>query len=356
MNPNTELFTLLAYQSHINKVLKTKTPTPKTREIFENFSALLKHSAYTTSLKISNFSCEFCSTIIKTPPIILPCNHYICSESCFQELALSQLQGQFHLYDRVKCLCNAQIPSQLTFSHLKSITEFSINYRKCVEGSEPAVTCSICFTIKKMRNFITLSCEHRYCEECLKQYIQGLIKTGQVGDSLVCPECQKAIEYHIAASLIDPQTKDQYERFLMMKIECKQYERYFACPGVDCGNAKIIPSVLKVFQCDECNNNFCVDCKDVDHDNVSCEANARAKRIDDPLIIKKIEDGEMKMCPWCFNFIERDPRGCKYMTCRSEECNGKRYFCFDCSIKLKKFHEAHPCVTPEVEVRNCEIY
>lgn len=356
MNSQLELFTLLSYQSHINKVLKTKTTTPKTKEIFQKFTAQLKHSTYTTEIKISSISCEFCSNLIKSPQIILPCGHYICSEDCFQELSFSQLQGQYHLYDRVKCLCNAQIPGKLTFEILKNSSEFSIKYRNSEESSEPSITCNICWTIKKMRNFITLNCEHRFCEDCLKQHIQELIKIGEVGEKLVCPECPNPIEYFIVAAHIDSHLRDQYERFLMMKVECKQYERYFACPGVNCGNAKIIPSELKVFQCDICNNNFCVNCKDNEHNDLSCEDNLNVKNIEDPLIKQRIDNGEMKMCPWCFNFIERDTRGCKYMTCRSRECNGKRWFCFDCRKKLKKFHEAHPCVTPEVETRNCELF
>ena len=71
---------------------------------------------------------------------------------------------------------------------------------------------------------------------------------------------------------------------------------------------------------------------------------------------KQFEEGSIKFCPWCYNAIERDPRGCKYMTCKSRECNSKKWFCFDCLKKLNRFHEKHPCCTPEVETRECLVF
>lgn len=142
----------------------------------------------------------------------------------------------------------------------------------------------------------------------------------------------------------------------MMRVECKNSERFFACPGRNCENAEMVPSNLKVFECTHCNAKYCIGCKGPEHPNLSCEDKVKLKMIEDPLIKEKFDKGEMKQCPWCLNGVEKDPKGCKYITCRSVECNGKRWFCFDCNKRLNKFHEAHPCISPEVQTRNCVIF
>merc|ERR1719410_504988 len=38
-------------------------------------------------------------------------------------------------------------------------------------------------------------------------------------------------------------------------------------------------------------------------------------------------------CPCCSAVCER-PHGCNFMTCYSEQCRGKKYFCYLCGMEL----------------------
>jgi len=60
----------------------------------------------------------------------------------------------------------------------------------------------------------------------------------------------------------------------------------------------------------------------------------------------------VRACPVCRAVIERN-KGCKFMVCRSEVCQGNTFFCMCCGKHLKEKHEKHNCTVKGNDYRLC---
>lgn len=351
-----EQYDLLRFVEKINKVLKTKIINETTETELKTLSNKISKSIYCIDLKINDIYCEFCQSICDSSLIPLPCSHSICSERCLYDLISYQLGSNYHLYDKVRCMCGLYIPPNII---LKAYDSFpSLNYKRhqSALNAEPSINCDICYVVKKISEFLTLECDHRFCSECIKSHIQSNLKQGLFGDKNTCPGCPVAIDHNIIFPLLDENLKTLYEVLSIKNIQLNEAEIFIECPA-GCKYAEVISNATDFFICRQCNKEFCVGCRDLKHVGKTCQENAMLNtNLTDPLLKQQFDEGLIKFCPWCYNAVEKDPRGCKYMTCRSSECKSKKWFCFDCLKKLNRFHEKHPCSTPEVETRECLVF
>jgi hypothetical protein len=346
---------LLDSLNHINRALKSRKADQITEAHLKKFSNLLKSSFFCIDLKTYPVLCEICQAEPASDSMILSCSHVICSEQCLLAWLDHQLEGNYHLFDKAQCICGELINRAIVIKVLSNIEGIESKKRESAFNSEPTSSCAICYKIKKISEFITLDCDHRFCKDCIENYVQENIRQGVWGDRLGCPSCSTPIDFNIINSLLDNSLQSLYHRLSLRGLELKD-EILFQCPQ-GCKFAEVVSKDSKTSKCTECKIVFCILCKDQEHPNQSCEENRKLKTfISDPLLKEKFENGLLKYCPWCMAGVEKDPRGCKYMTCHSPECKGKKYFCFDCLVKLNKFHEKHECKTPEVQTRECRIF
>lgn len=295
-------------------------------------------------------ACIQCSEV-KICGIRLLCKHWICSPECFHSLIASQTENRIDKHSICVCpTCKSKIPREL----IKDLYGGDENLRKairvCSRQFEPKILCEFCYMEKPAGDFITLNCDHRACEDCMKSFVESFIIEGKTGKDISCPQCLMEIDYNIIVNVVDQETRDKYDRFLLRRIETVlRNEVYLKCisrPGVNCDNAEFISVDREEYHCPKCEAHFCVKCKENWHPKMTCQQYQIMKGID-PGIQNDIKNDLATYCPWCNALIYKDG-GCKYITCASESCKKEKFFCWDCKTKLNTVHQVHPCHTPDV--------
>ena len=292
---------------------------------------------------MANRNCILCYRESTESTIVLECGHYFCSLNCIQVLIEDQLGGNLGKYDSLKCQCGEKFPTKCIKAAYGGEEKFREILNEVCRRFEPQLECPICFDNLPASDFITLGCEHRYCVNCLKLSTKLLLQDGHYFEDIKCYKCAHVIDPYIILALIDSETKQQYENFLLEKFSAEPKTMYVRCigrPGINCKFGMFIPVDQEVFNCEVCNASFCPKCKNKPHPTITCEQMC----ISDPYFKSQIDAMIMKPCPWC-NYPVFEKKTCKYITCNSEQCQGKNSFCWDCGIKLS---EMHSCDTNEV--------
>lgn len=110
-------------------------------------------------------------------------------------------------------------------AHLSSNTKVKLGHM---------VECPLCLMERPKQHFPDiLTCDHRSCRECLRQYLKIEITESRV--NIACPECAEPLHPNdIKIVLQDDILMSKYEEFtlrrlLMMDPDCRW------CPAPDCG-------------------------------------------------------------------------------------------------------------------------
>lgn len=330
--------------------MKSRSEPSSLQEVFLKFSGLLSQSNYRVAVTKTQRCCEFCNSTLTESAYPLGCSHYICSTDCFSNLVTSQLGNRLSRYSNLRCPCEKLIPSENTKAIYGGEAKFKELLNKKNLENEPKHQCMICESTLPMNFFITFDCDHRYCHDCVQMSIDFLISEGKVGDEISCPECQSPLSYHIIMAVLDAETGQKYDRFLMRNFQGNPGEKFVMCigkPGVNCDFGQLVSDVREDYKCPQCQARFCPKCRLDVHPKLTCEQQRANKAFEGSPFEEQLKAGLMKICPWCNSPIEKDA-GCKYMTCPSEQCQKIRHFCWDCMAKLTKKHEEHKCVSKDV--------
>ncbi|EGT51786.1 hypothetical protein CAEBREN_02681 [Caenorhabditis brenneri] len=184
--------------------------------------------------------------------------------------------------------------------------------------------CQICFEEQELTG---LACEHRYCWDCLREYMIDKIFDGQSEIKCIGLECPLVFEEEkIGSIVIDPEVMSCYHRLLVQKYV--QNDAFMkSCPDLSCENTiQVLNPSIRHVKCN-CGYSFCFSCGNDSHEPISC-------RYLDKWLLKGPEDQSSvwiltntKKCPRCNAPIEKNG-GCMHMTCHSKDC---RYeFCWLC--------------------------
>lgn len=211
------------------------------------------------------------------------------------------------------------------------------------ESLEPSLSCSICrYEISPEHSFL-LSCQDRYCDECIICLFNAAMKH----ESLFPPQCcGEQVPLATVQHLI---TAEIELAFQMRRVELATPNRVY-CSKTDC-SAFIEPwyHVGDTATCPKCYSHTCITCKGPKHEN-QCPLNPAA--ID--LMALAASQG-YKQCPSCHTMIEFI-QGCNHMTfvchplpqmfdysglTRSftniirSRCRCGQQFCWECGAKWK---------------------
>ncbi|XP_062082007.1 E3 ubiquitin-protein ligase RSL1-like [Humulus lupulus] len=202
-------------------------------------------------------------------------------------------------------------------------------------------TCVICMEDTDVSQIFSVkSCLHRYCFPCMKQHVEVKLREAQMPK---CPHEGCNIEIDI----------DSCENFLtpkLLELMCQRVkeaatpvtERVY-CPNPRCS---FLMSKTEVFEytkkerfnplgarkCLKCSSLFCIDCKVLWHQNMTC---LTYKRLNPE---PSLEDAKLKVlasknlwrqCRKCNLMIEL-AHGCYHMTCR---CGYE--FCYNCGAEWR---------------------
>ena len=280
----------------------------------------------------------------------LSCGDTYCT-NCIKSLALKQTNNT--LADKVTCpRCK-----QFIFSHfidqafggsaaVKRIIEKAseeailklLNEEEVVR-QKPKFKCELCYSVIHVEEGITLDCEHRFCESCIKGYIEFKISNNEVGeDQMVCPQCQQSeIQQPIIKAITSPELYDKYEKFTMMIIKpMNPKEIKKTCPF--CEAVYYIHKKSKEITCIVCKKTYCPQCNQT-HSLMSCEDYAKMqekkKKDKDEIDEVKQDLGQFAQCPCCKEGMVL-AKGCKFIKCRWPQCARKPFFCFVCGKELRR--------------------
>ncbi|KAJ8013415.1 hypothetical protein DPEC_G00053030 [Dallia pectoralis] len=210
--------------------------------------------------------------------------------------------------------------------------------------------CLLCHPGESFPDIIT--CHHRSCADCLRQYLRIEISESRVNIS--CPECSERFNPHdIRIILGDQPLMEKYEEFMLRRWLVADPDCRW-CPAPDCGYAVIAfgcASCPKI-TCGRqgCASEFCYHCKQLWHPNQTCDAarqqrahSLRLRSFRTSSLSYSQESGaaadDIKPCPRCAAYIIKMNDGsCNHMTCAVCGCE----FCWLCMKEISDLHYLSP--------------
>ena len=253
-------------------------------------------------------------------------NQFMCS-SCNKPFDFEMISSCFDEKEKKELLENTE--------NLKAIAnlldEDSLERKRFAQ--QKSSVCGICGENKNIEaEFITLECDHRFCKECLMDFISLKVTECKCGENeIACPECQKAISPHIIKYVLPQEIFIKYDTFVLQHNEnkiAKEDEIIVKCPKANCTFFFIMAkkSSLTHMICEVCKEEFCVKgCKKA-HKGKRCEeidlTNLNNKS--DEEFLKMTEKEKLRKCPTCNIWVEKN-KGCNHITCKC-----KTQFCYVC--------------------------
>ncbi|KAJ8334921.1 hypothetical protein SKAU_G00405600, partial [Synaphobranchus kaupii] len=230
-----------------------------------------------------------------------------------------------------------------------SSSSLSSSYRAGAELLE----CPLCLLRHARDRFPDImTCQHRSCADCLRQYLRIEISESRVNIS--CPECAERFNPHdIRLILADHALMEKYEEFMLRRWLVADPDCRW-CPAPDCGYAVIAfgcASCPKITCGREgCGTEFCYHCKQLWHPNQTCDAarqqrahSLRLRTVRSSSLSFSQESGatadDIKPCPRCAAYIIKMNDGsCNHMTCAVCGCE----FCWLCMKEISDLHYLSP--------------
>uniref|UniRef100_A0A8C7GJI4 RBR-type E3 ubiquitin transferase n=1 Tax=Oncorhynchus kisutch TaxID=8019 RepID=A0A8C7GJI4_ONCKI len=213
--------------------------------------------------------------------------------------------------------------------------------------------CPLCLLRHSRDSFPDImTCHHRSCADCLRQYLRIEISESRVNIS--CPECSERFNPHdIRIILGDQPLMEKYEEFMLRRWLVTDPDCRW-CPAPDCGYAVIAfgcASCPKITCGREgCGTEFCYHCKQLWHPNQTCDAarqqraqSLRLRTFSSSSLSYSQESGaaadDIKPCPRCAAYIIKMNDGsCNHMTCAVCGCE----FCWLCMKEISDLHYLSP--------------
>jgi hypothetical protein len=193
------------------------------------------------------------------------------------------------------------------------------------------------------------ACKHRFCRECVKDYLTHEINNGQVM-RLKCPgrrpedngPCPCVAPSRWLREQVGPDTFAKFERFLQLR----QDQSFRSCPNAQCLHVqqrgakkpKGDAGGSDAMECEKCGTVYCF-AHDLAHVGGSCADYARKLAVESSASLEHIASHTVT-CPWptCRVKVVKES-GCNHMTC--SECH--THFCYLCGgLYLGGLHYA-PC-------------
>ncbi|XP_077446788.1 E3 ubiquitin-protein ligase RNF19A-like [Stigmatopora argus] len=219
-------------------------------------------------------------------------------------------------------------------------------------GSE-LLECPLCLLRHTRDRFPDImTCHHRSCADCLRQYLRIEISESRV--NICCPECSERFNPHDIAMILDDRAlMEKYEEFMLRRWLVAEPDCRW-CPAPDCGYAVIAfgcASCPKITCGREgCGTEFCYHCKQLWHPNQTCDTarqqraqHFRLRSFRSSSLSYSQESGavgdDIKPCPRCAAcIIKMNDGSCNHMTCAVCGCE----FCWLCMKEISDLHYLSP--------------
>lgn len=211
--------------------------------------------------------------------------------------------------------------------------------------------CSICCKVNKSLQLITMNCSHRFCLNCLIEYLDSRIQASQI--PIRCPimRCKYYISANECKSFLPVPHYESLQRALMEANTRDSGSIY--CPYPNCSAllnthhylstrvSSSSQSETTCVECPECRRFICIDCGVPWHSLMSCEdyqnLPVEERDAEDITLYRLAQNQSWRQCQQCRQMIERT-HGCYHMTCR---CGHE--FCYSCGAEYRDGHQTCQC-------------
>mmetsp|Transcript_2590 Transcript_2590/g.2897 ORF Transcript_2590/g.2897 Transcript_2590/m.2897 type:complete len:512 (+) Transcript_2590:112-1647(+) len=206
--------------------------------------------------------------------------------------------------------------------------------RKC-KNKKKKMCCPICLDDVLGKDTFALSCGHRNCKNCWREYLELRI-TGTTDVTFTkcpAPKCNELTHDRAFKKLV---SKEMYKRY-RKKLYCSIVEdnplvKYCPAPRCNCSIKVERKNRREPVSC-SCGFKFCFQCADSDvgdHTPATCldVEKWQEKALDESENVKWLI-ANTKKCPKCSSPIEKNG-GCMHMTCRKEAGGCSYEFCWLC--------------------------
>lgn len=208
-------------------------------------------------------------------------------------------------------------------------------------GNIPTFDCQICLSPILIANCLTLSCDHRFCRDCLVEDWKNNISRGYVSTShLKCPadKCGTPISLFELRYNLPEKFYLDYLRFSNENFQNdpKSKEIMIKCPNRKCQTPYFIFRGASYFYCSWCKIRYCAECMGdwTKHEGISCEEYKEKNESPEEYELRKtMENSGAMRCPHCKNYGVK-PDGCNFIYCTSAACQKKKMFCYMCGVVL----------------------
>ena len=197
---------------------------------------------------------------------------------------------------------------------------------KGTQNSSESSYCEICCSTNSQTE--TLPCDHKYCLDCIKIYMESRLHFGAC--EMYCPrlECNYKFPAYWVIKTLDTELQQLYLKLTLCTALAQNRETRY-CPGTNCNFAVLVDPAFAsmcgpIIQCRNrsCGVEFCYYCKGLWHPGQLCDQ-------------AQANFPGTKKCPRCGIYImKRNDGSCNQMICTA--CNHE--FCWLC---LEKFSSSH---------------
>ena len=269
-------------------------------------------------------------------PLELPCKHKFCSPCLL--IWIKSLIDKMPM-EEPHCTCNTVIPTHIIYQVFGGKHAF-INFQQlCIENTifSPYFTCNICTNEYSANHLITLDCNHRFCENCLQNYLINKVMSSEIReDELVCPECgMKSIDYNIIKAHLPEDILEKYHTMTIIKFQVKDGEGEVMKWCRYCSFGMLIDINEEYFDCPNCNASYCPKCNQKHFREFKCPNLRKSLTGDLKSQLGSYYEQFMKnmmACPNCNEMVIKDG-GCNFIKCVWPTCNDV-YFCAICRKRL----------------------
>ena len=199
--------------------------------------------------------------------------------------------------------------------------------------------CSLC--LDEIKDKFTLFCGDFFCRECIINLLKECIDNISLFDKMECPRCHEPINESTIKFLLNPEYIEKYNK-IQTKINGLKDKKNIPCPHPDCEGFALKEEQINGTL--ECQNGhvFCLKClEEIDHQFRLEPKNVHVCVQKYPETSKYLRDNKnIRKCPQCKSWVERDPGGCNYFRCTNIWC--KYEFCWICGSKYDPSHYRNP--------------
>ena len=224
---------------------------------------------------------------------------------------------------------------------MEQTEENKINEFQYFEKNEK---CGIC--LGEIRDKFTLICGDFFCRECIINLIEESINNISFFSKLNCPICKDPINENTIIFLLKGKSLKKYKK-QKMRIDGLKNPDNIPCPFPNCeGFAIKKEEKNNIYKCQK-GHLFCKKCLEILDPKIPIgTTNEHKCQLEEkyPETIKYLTTNKnIRKCPKCKCWVEREPGGCNYFKCSNIWC--KYEFCWICGNKYEPSHYKNPLST-----------